>query len=82
MNFIARYRKVAGLSQKELGSICDDWTQSRIGMYEIGARVPDIEDCKKIVTALCSVGANCSLDDVFPVDRNIDKSKSIKSSGS
>ena len=71
MNFIARYRKVAGLSQRELGRICGDWAQSRIGMYEIGARVPDIEDCKKIVMALRSVGANCSLDDVFPVEDNV-----------
>ena len=68
MNFIARFRKVAGLSQKQLGMLCGDWTQSRIGMYELGARTPDIEDCKKIVMALRSAGADCSLDDVFPVE--------------
>ncbi|ARN73278.1 helix-turn-helix transcriptional regulator [Oceanicoccus sagamiensis] len=70
MNFIARYRKVAGLSQRQLGAICGDWSQSRIGMYELCARTPDIEDCKKIVMALRSAGADCSLDDVFPVDES------------
>jgi putative transcriptional regulator len=70
MNFIARYRKVAGLSQRELGTRCGNWIQSRISMYEVGARTPDIENCKKIVMALRAAGADCSLDDVFPVDEN------------
>ncbi len=68
MNLIASYRKAAGLSQKGLGVLCGGWSQSRIGMYELGTRTPDIENCKKIVMALRSAGANCSLDDVFPVD--------------
>ena len=68
MNRIAQYRKAAGLSQKELATLCGNWPPSRIGMYEIGARTPDIEGCKTIVRTLRGEGVNCSLDDVFPID--------------
>lgn len=67
MNQISAWREKAGLTQLQLAERCGwDRKQSRISNYENGLRTPSISECRTIVAAICSAGANCSLDDVFP----------------
>lgn len=65
MNNIAEQRKKLGISQAVLASSIG-WGQSRIANYELNIRTPSLNDCRAIVEALQKLGANCSLDDVFP----------------
>lgn len=65
MNNISAVRKKTGVTQQQLADLLG-WKQSRIGNYEAGVRTPDLSSCRKIVGALNTLGAECSLDTVFP----------------
>lgn len=68
MNNISAIRKKTGFTQQQLADLLG-WKQSRIGNYEAGVRNPDLSSCRKIVSALNSLGAECSLDSVFPPEK-------------
>ncbi|EMP8907384.1 TPA: helix-turn-helix domain-containing protein [Klebsiella variicola] len=65
MNNIAKERQSLGLTQKQLASLFG-WRQSRISNYENGTRKPTLIDCRRIVEQLNKLGAECTLDSVFP----------------
>lgn len=65
MNNIAEKRKCAGLTQAEFASILG-WKQSRLSNYELGLRMPVLNDCRSIVDELNKLGVCVSLDDIFP----------------
>ncbi|HAS8351241.1 helix-turn-helix transcriptional regulator [Morganella morganii] len=67
MNKISCIRKSINITQQKLADTLG-WKQSRIGNYESGIRTPDLASCRKIISALNELGANCSLDSVFPPD--------------
>lgn len=68
MNNISAVRKKVGLTQLQLADILG-WKQSRIGNYEAGVRTPDLRSCRLIVMALNRQGAGCTLDSVFPPEK-------------
>ena len=65
MNHVRTIRKHAGITQADLRRALG-WNQSRVANYESGLRRPGLSDARQIVAALNSLGARCSLDDVFP----------------
>lgn len=65
MNRIADVREEAGIKQRDLIKQLA-WTQARVSNYESGRRVPGLVECRAIVRALNALGADCTLDDVFP----------------
>lgn len=65
MNRIAVVREKARIKQRDLIKQLA-WTQARVSNYESGRRVPGLVECRAIVRALNALGADCSLDDVFP----------------
>ena len=65
MNNIAVHRKKLGLSQSALASLIG-WNTSRLSNYEIEFRTASLEDSRLIVRALNSLGADVTLDDLFP----------------
>ncbi|EAS6352177.1 helix-turn-helix transcriptional regulator [Salmonella enterica] len=65
MNTISTVRKRVGVTQQQLAEALG-WKQSRIGNYEAGVRTPDLKACRQIVNALRSLGAECTLDTLFP----------------
>lgn len=68
MNKIQQIREAAGIKQVELcGHL--DWRQSRLSNYETGNREPGLHEARQIVGALNDLGANCSLEDVFPPEK-------------
>ncbi|EDW4641448.1 helix-turn-helix transcriptional regulator [Salmonella enterica subsp. enterica serovar Java] len=68
MNNISAVRKKTGVTQQQLADLLG-WKQSRIGNYEAGVRTPDLSSCRRIVDALNILGADCSLDTVFPPEK-------------
>lgn len=66
MNRIADIRSGCDISQAQLAHKLD-WSQGRISNYETGTRTPGLADSRRIVNALNDLGADCTLDDVFPV---------------
>ncbi|WP_223565500.1 helix-turn-helix transcriptional regulator [Pantoea sp. OVA07A] len=68
MNTIAEQRKKLGISQSVLADVIG-WGQSRVANYELSIRKPGLDECRMIVLGLNKLGANCSLDDVFPPGR-------------
>lgn len=66
MNQIAEIRKSVGKSQTDLATAIGWKNTSRIGNYELGIRTPKLNECRAIVSGLNKLGANCTLDDVFP----------------
>ncbi|HCB3266950.1 helix-turn-helix transcriptional regulator [Citrobacter amalonaticus] len=68
MNNISAVRKTVGVTQQQLADFLG-WKQSRIGNYEAGVRTPDLNSCRLIVNALNRLGAECSLDNVFPPEK-------------
>lgn len=42
------------------------WGQGRVSNYETAKRIPPLSVCRQIVRALNDLGADCTLDDVFP----------------
>lgn len=72
MNKIAEFRNKADVTQAQLfGRL--GWSQGRMSNYESGARTPGLADSRRIVAALNELGAECTLDDVFPVVTALDK---------
>ncbi len=65
MNNIAKMRQSLGLTQDQLASMFG-WRQSRISNYENGTRKPTLNDCRLIVEKFNQLGAECTLDSVFP----------------
>ncbi|WP_414155738.1 helix-turn-helix transcriptional regulator [Pseudomonas sp. BNK-43-a] len=65
MNNIRKIREGAEISQANLRRALN-WNQSRLANYEADRRSPGLEEARKIVSALNSLGASCDLDDVFP----------------
>lgn len=65
MNRIAEIREKAQIKQGDLIAALG-WTQSRVSNYEAGRRLPGLAESRAIVAALNSLGAKCTLDDVFP----------------
>ncbi|KPA95992.1 helix-turn-helix transcriptional regulator [Pseudomonas asplenii] len=65
MNNIRKIREGAEISQANLRRALN-WNQSRLANYEAARRSPGLEEARKIVSALNSLGAPCDLDDVFP----------------
>ncbi|QKV63515.1 helix-turn-helix transcriptional regulator [Pseudomonas sp. 43A] len=68
MNLIAEHREKSGIKQKEL-VVALGWTQARISNYEAGRRIAGLAECRAIVRALNKLGTPCSLDDVFPPEK-------------
>lgn len=65
MNRIAEIRSAAGITQAQLcGQL--GWSQGRMSNYESQTRTPTLADSRRIVSALNALGADCTLDDVFP----------------
>lgn len=65
MNLISQCRERAGISQVALYRRLN-WKQSRLANYESGVRHLRLCDARMIVVALNELGANCTLDEVFP----------------
>ncbi|MDI9222095.1 helix-turn-helix transcriptional regulator [Pantoea sp. EA-12] len=65
MNQIATLRKQIGVSQACLAKAIG-WIPSRLSNYENNLRTPGLEDCRKIVMGLESLGCPCSIDDIYP----------------
>lgn len=65
MSNLKKIRKRLGISQSVV-AVSVGVSQGAIGHYENGRRTPDIEMCWKIVSTLNSLGAKCTVDDVFP----------------
>ncbi|WP_324005273.1 helix-turn-helix transcriptional regulator [Aeromonas hydrophila] len=65
VNRIAEIRKTLGKTQADLAKAAG-WRVSRIGNYELGLRTPGLIESRCIVDALNSIGAECSLEEVFP----------------
>lgn len=65
MNNVRKIRVEAGISQARL---CRElsWNQSRLANYEAGRRSVGLDAARQIVDALNGLGADCSLDGVFP----------------
>ncbi|MEG9475759.1 helix-turn-helix transcriptional regulator [Mannheimia indoligenes] len=68
MNKIAKFRQQIGISQSSFASEIGI-TQGALGHYESGRRTPSLQMARKIVTALNVLGANTSIDDVFPENK-------------
>ncbi len=64
MNQIQKYRKLAGIKQKEL-AVLAGVSASAISHYETGIRTPDIKTSKRLVFELGKLGVHCSLDQLF-----------------
>lgn len=71
-NKLAFYRKKAGLTQVQFGSICG-WgsPQSRVGNYENSRRNPCVRDVHIIIRALNANGVSCSFEDLFPLSDSL-----------
>ncbi|WP_241591419.1 MULTISPECIES: helix-turn-helix transcriptional regulator [Rosenbergiella] len=69
MNLIAEKRKTIAVSQDALAQKLG-WSQSRIANYERLKRTPSLEVARLIIDALKSLGCECSLDEVFPPNKN------------
>ncbi|KZX61276.1 transcriptional regulator [Alcanivorax sp. HI0033] len=65
MNNIQQIREEARIKQVDLCAHLD-WRQSRLSNYETGNREPGLQVARQIVDALNELGADCSLEDVFP----------------
>lgn len=65
MNCISLVRKRASIKQRDLVAALG-WTQGRLCNYENYRRIPGLAESRAIVAALNELGADCTLDDVFP----------------
>lgn len=65
MNNIALERQKLGLSQSQL-ALELGWGRSRLSNYESSLREPGLTECRMIVETLNSLGAECTLNSVFP----------------
>ncbi|MDZ4030227.1 MULTISPECIES: helix-turn-helix domain-containing protein [Kluyvera] len=67
MNNIAFERQKLGFSQSQLAEALG-WGRSRLSNYEADLREPGLSECRTIVETLNALGAECTLDSVFPTD--------------
>lgn len=67
MNNIAIERQKLGLSQSQLAEALG-WGRSRLSNYEADLREPGLSECRTIVETLNALGADCTLDSVFPTE--------------
>ncbi|WP_227732052.1 helix-turn-helix domain-containing protein [Yersinia proxima] len=65
MNLIAKKRKELNVSQQQMARHLG-WGQSRIANYELGIRIPSLEVCRDVVSALNHFGGQYELSDIFP----------------
>lgn len=68
MNRIKWVRQRQGVTQADLARQLG-WSQSRIANYEAGVRSPGLEDARRLVDALNTLGAVTNLDETFPSPR-------------
>jgi putative transcriptional regulator len=66
MNQLKHYREKSGMTRAELALSVGLKTAGAIEHYEAARRIPPLETARKLVAALNSAGAACTLDDVFP----------------
>ncbi len=64
MNRIKYYRTNLGITQQQLADELGVY-QATVNRYEKG-RSPNLKTCWQIINALCSLGAKCKFQDVFP----------------
>lgn len=67
MSQLKQFRERAGVTQTALADLVG-MTQGAIAHYENGRRVPGLAECRQLLAALNGLGANCTLDDLFPTD--------------
>ena len=65
MSNMKTIREKVGITQAALAKTVG-LTQGAIAHYENDRRKPGLEECRRIVDALNSYGADVTLDDVFP----------------
>lgn len=65
MSALTNARKKAGLTQRDLADRLG-LTQGAIAHYEADRRVPRLDICRRIVSALNDHGLECTLEEVFP----------------
>lgn len=67
MNNISSERQKLGISQTQL-AVALGWGRPRLSNYEASLREPGLSECRAIVDTLNGLGANCTLDTVFPLE--------------
>lgn len=65
-NRIKIIREEFGISQADLCRRLG-WKQSRVSNYEANIRTPNLVDSRGILAALVSLGAQCTLESLFPL---------------
>lgn len=68
MSNLKKIRETAHITQAALAERVG-MTQGAIAHYENGRRTPGLAECRLIVSALNALGAECTLDEVFPEPR-------------
>jgi putative transcriptional regulator len=66
MSNLRKFREKAKVTQAALADRVG-MTQGAIAHYENGRRTPGLNEARDLVAALNSLGADCTLDQVFPV---------------
>lgn len=66
MSNLRKFREKAKVTQAALADRVG-MTQGAIAHYENGRRTPGLNEARDLVAALNSFGADCTLDQVFPV---------------
>ncbi len=70
MSNLAEFRKRAGWTQVEL-ALAAGLTQGAIAHLESGrTRSPEVRTVRKVVSALCGRGVDCTVDDIFPPEQD------------
>lgn len=70
MSNLKKYREEASVTQSALAKKVG-MTQGAIAHYENGRRTPGLAECRQILAALNATGAECTLDELFPVEADI-----------
>ncbi|MNR47398.1 helix-turn-helix protein [compost metagenome] len=65
MSALRNIRTAAKITQQELAEKLG-LTQAAIGHYEKGRRQPKLAEARRLVAALNKLGAECTLEEVFP----------------
>lgn len=64
-NQIAAHRQAEELTQTDLAEAVG-WRQSRWSAYELGNRIPDVNDARQILRAFRVLGVELEFADLFP----------------
>lgn len=67
MSNLKQFREKASVTQSTLAGRVG-MTQGAIAHYENGRRTPGLAECRQILAALNELGAECTLDDLFPAE--------------